>query len=1139
MPINFIKQCFGASRSLAVSEIGSSSKTRLVVMPNRCDLDDAAQELAFFTGFAADQILVFPDLETLPYDLESPSAFILAKRAQALHCLSKDTKPYIVVTNVNALMMYVASAKHWNDTKLVISVGDKVDRAGWKETLLSMGYSSQAVASWPGHFCIHPHVMDIVPIGPSQPVRLRIKNDVITDIQILDPRNQRSRDSVESVLCMPAREISSSPEAITSFRTKWRGSFDVAYGDPTYDSVSKKEFPAGIEYYTSFFDETPASLFDYLPADHECFVVDGAYEEFDRHWKGINRRYNDLQIDSSRRILPPEMVWFTAEQMYSRLEESGSYHIDDKDNQNPGLTLSCLPSEIVPQNSTKEAVSVLAGWRDRISALVLILNSKAKLEQIKLLALMAKLPFHEVKAFSAIRDAMGKKGEPTFCVVYGNVSEGFYSESHDILYVTEKDIFGHATVEKSDDLVVDDDADINDFLNIQKGDRLVHLKYGIGAFQGTAHLERDGVTREYFKIEYAESANAFVKMEDLDQVSRFGVIEDNDRPLDVLGTESWISDLNNATDGIGHTAASLLRIQRERLLKRGISMKAPSGKYIQFSNEFPFDETPDQKRAIKDVAVDLLSERPMDRVVIGDVGFGKTEIAARAAFIAMSAGYQVVLLVPTTLLAQQHYESLKRRFSSFPEMVIDSLSRNTLDERQALRDMASGKTRLIVGTHRLIQGDAKYQNLGLVIIDEEHKFGVAQKETLRSMRTNINMLALSATPIPRTLSASLMGIRDVSPLNTPPAKRLSIRTYVKQYDEGDICQDIDREMQRSGQVFFVHNSTSTIEDRTNQLRALMPTVRFEYAHGKMEPQLLESIMGRFYARQFDVLVATTIIEIGIDVPNANTIIIERADNFGLAQLHQLRGRVGRSTRQAYCSLLISEDGSSETGSKRLDAMSKASNLGGGSILASHDLEIRGAGEILGEDQSGHIQAIGYPLYLRLLERAVELIESNRVVNSETLLGDKIELEVNLTGLVEESYIEDESVRVSIYKRIASLTKGEQLGALIDEMIDRFGDLPDVTANLLISAQIRLQMRKIGIESLHIDSQGGRVDVSKTAAITPHNLIDFCEKNPAKAQMVGPWSIRFNHKTVTRDDRIHTIMDIMETLLDVEREQKSV
>jgi transcription-repair coupling factor (superfamily II helicase) len=1021
MPIKFIKQCFGASRSLAVSMFGSSTKTRLVVMPNRYDLDAVAQELAFFTGFSADQILVYPDLETLPYDLESPSAFILTRRARVLHCLSSEIKPYIVVTNVNALMMFVAGRQHWNDTKLTISVGDKVDRAGWAESLESMGYSAQSVAAWPGHFCIHPGVMDILPIGPSQPARLRIEDGVVASINVLDPRTQRSRDSLSSVLCMPAREVSASAGAITAFRKNWRETFDESFGDPTYDAVSKRVFPAGIEYYTSFFDENPCSIYDYLPSDFECFVIDGAYDEVDRHWKGITRRYQDLQADTNRQILPPEKVWFSAEQIYSRLESDGAFYIDDRDGLGEGQSLNCMPNQIVPQNSTKEAVALLSAWKGKCSAIALILSSKAKVEQAKLLALMVGMPFKDARTLNAVEEMKGSFGKPTFCVLYGSVDEGFFSEDSGVLYVTERDIFGHATVEKSEDLAADDELDINDFLSIKKGDRLVHLKYGIGAFNGTVHLERGGVTREYFTIEYAESALAFVKMEDLDQVSRFGVIGDTDRQLDIMGTESWLSDLNQATDGIGNTAASLLNIQRERQLKRGISMKPQSGKYIQFSNEFPFDETPDQKKAIKDIERDLLSEQPMDRVIIGDVGFGKTEIAARAAFVAMSAGYQVVILVPTTLLAQQHYDNLKRRFASFPEMVIDSLSRNTTDERQALRDIESGKTRLVIGTHRLIQGDVKYQNLGLVITDEEHRFGVKQKEALRTVRTHINMLSLSATPIPRTLSASLMGIRDVSPLNTPPAKRLSIRTYVKDFDEGDICQDIDREMQRSGQAFFVHNNTSTIEERTNLLRALMPHVRFEYAHGKMEAHELERIMARFGARQFDVLVATTIIEIGIDIPNANTIIIERADNFGLAQLHQLRGRVGRSTRQAYCSLLVSENGMSETGTKRLDAMVKASNLGGGSLLANHDLEIRGAGEILGEEQSGHIQTIGYPLYLRLLERAVELIESNRVVNAETLLGDSTVLEVNLSGLVDECYIENESVRVSIYKRIASLT----------------------------------------------------------------------------------------------------------------------
>lgn len=1138
MPIQFIEQCHGASRSLAIAAYGSNSKTRLVVLPNRSDLDDAAKELAFFTGFSLDRILVLPDLETLPYDLESPSAYILTKRAKVFHQLSNDTKPFIVVTNVNALMMFVASSKHWNETNVRINVGDKIDRQILSSSLIAMGYGLQPVASWPGHFCIHPNVIDIVPIGPSPASRLRMEGDVVSSIVTFDLSSQRSSGSLDSVLCMPAREISSAPDAITSFRSKWRSTFNEAFGDPTYEAVSRREFPSGIEYYASIFDENPASIFDYLPNDHELFVVDGAFSEIERHWMSIQRRYQDLQLDKNRRILPPEMVWFTADAFFEILDAKNAFYVGDTPQPESDFSLKCVSNEITLRNSTKESVALLSIWKERAKAVVVILGTKAKTEQIKMLALLAKMPFHEIHSWRDAAGLVDKDIATPFCVTYGFVDNGFFSQETGILYVTEIDLFGQASVEKTEDVAPEEDLAFNDFLNIQKGDRLVHLKYGIGAFQGTDHLERDGVAREYFKIEYADSAYAFVKMEDLDQVSRFGALEDRDRPLDILGTESWLSDLNNATDGIGNTAASLLRIQRERQLKRGLVMKPPGSKYIQFSNEFPFDETRDQKRAIKEIEQDLVSEHPMDRVVIGDVGFGKTEVAARAAFLTAISGFQVVLLVPTTLLAQQHYENFKRRFASFPEITIDSLSRNSTDERQTLNDLQSGKTRIIIGTHRLIQGDINYLNLGLIIVDEEHRFGVRQKEALRHLRTNVNMLAMSATPIPRTLSLSLMGIRDVSSLNTAPAKRLSIRTYVKQFDEGDICQDIDREMQRGGQVFFVHNMVKTIEDRTNQLRALMPTVRFEFAHGQMDPSDLERIMSGFHARKFDVLVSTTIVEIGIDIPNANTMIIERANNFGLAQLHQLRGRVGRSTRQAYCSLLLSEEGISENGTKRLDAMVRASNLGEGSLLASHDLEIRGAGEILGDEQSGHIQTIGYPLYLRLLERAVDLIESGRVVNSETLIGDQTQLEVNLTGLIQHGYIANESVRVSIYKRIATLTKGEQLEALIDEMIDRFGDLPEETANLLIAAQFRLHMRKIGIESLHIDSQGGRVEVSKTAAITPHNLIDFCDANPLKAQMIGPWSIRFNHKTATRKDRITTVMDIIETLLNVEKGQKA-
>ncbi|MFK4132185.1 transcription-repair coupling factor [Pseudomonas luteola] len=1135
MSLKLVQQSFGSSRSLAVSSLGDGAKTRLVVMPNHCDLEDAASELAFFTGFSKSNILVFPDLETLPYDLESPSEYIVSKRAAVFHALIKASGPFVVVTNVNALMMYVSGPSHWIDTQLSISVGQSVNSEELSSALLDLGYKSGPIVNWPGSFCIHPNVIDIFPIGPSPAVRLRLKNRLIESIAVLDVRSQRSHDEVQSILCMPALEVPSSSESVAVFRKQWRELFESGFGNPVYDAVTNKQYPAGIEYYTSLFSEQKVTIFDYLPTDFQFFVVDGAYEEIERHWKAINRRYDDLLLDTSRSVLRPELVWVKPNELIQKLDACDSFYIGDVALEQSDIDFQCFPHGIVRQDTTKQTVALLAEWKSKAKAIVVVLSTDAKAEQVKLLALMAGMPFHTIQNWEDFGAATAQSKKTVLCMCVGPLESGFYNDANGLVLVTEKELFGQSSAEKTTDTVADEELDINDFLNIKHGDRLVHLKYGIGEFQGTQSLDTGGVSREYFKIGYADHANAFVRMEDLDQVSRFGAIEDRDRPLDVMGTEQWLSDLSNATASIGHTASILLNIQKERSLRRGLVIKKPSSRYNQFSNEFPFNETPDQKKAIKDIEQDLMSERPMDRVLIGDVGFGKTEVAARAAFLAADSGYQVVLLVPTTLLAQQHYENLKQRFSSFPDIVVDCMSRNTDDEKRVLRDLESGKTRFVIGTHRLLQGDVQYENLGLIIIDEEHRFGVHQKEALRSMRTNINLLSMSATPIPRTLSMSLMGVRDVSVLNTPPAKRLSIRTYVTEYSEARICEYIDREVQRSGQVFFLHNSIGTIAKRTEELQALMPDVRFEFAHGKMDARQLEQIMVRFNAKKFDVLVSTTIVEIGIDIPNANTMIIERADMMGIAQLHQLRGRVGRSSRQAYCYLLTpSDEQISETATKRLDAMVKASNLGEGSILANHDLEIRGAGEILGEEQSGHIQTIGYPLYLRLLERAVELLNQGRVVTQDSLIGDKIQLEVNLTGLIPETYIKNLSVRVSIYKRIASITNGKQLGMLIDELNDRFGDFPEETANLLIAAQYRLHMRHIGINQLHIDSEGGRVEVSETAVITPHDLIDFCEKNPEKAKMIGPWSIRFYRQTQTREDRINAVWDIIDTLLNFER-----
>ncbi|MDU8351391.1 transcription-repair coupling factor [Pseudomonas syringae pv. actinidiae] len=1132
MSIKFIERCFGSARSLAVSLQMRSGAATLVLVPNNCDLDTFAEELAFYAGVSPEHVLVFPDLETLPYDLESPSNYILDKRAKVFSQLVDITEPLIIVTNVNAVMMRVAGPSHWHDTHVTIEKGQKIDVYALEKSLEKIGYVRQPIVHMPGEFCIHPNVIDIVALGPFDSVRVRTKNGYIDRISRLDVRTQRSGDDIGAVLCMPARENPASAESIRCFRTKFRQTFDQGYGQPIYEDVSKGIFPIGIEYYLPLFEEKPSTLFDYLPSDFKVFVVDSAFEEISRHWKSINRRYQDLQHDHKRLILEPSVVWLTDDDLLSILAEHDSFYVGAGEVQNADFDLGCVQHSVTRQDDTKQTVEMLKQWASDARVIVVSLSSQVKKDQVRMLALMAGRQFKEAASWSVISESAVSK--PTLFVIYGHIEEGFYQPESSLLHITEKEIFGYSTFEKTGDVEDDDSLDPNDFMGIQEGERLVHLKYGIGEFKGTENLDTNSVGREYLKIGYAESANTYVRMEDLDLVSPYGAIEDKIRPLDVMGTESWLSDLKDASRGIGTTAATLLHIQRERKLMRGLVMDKPSAKYLQFANEFPFDETKDQKRAIRAIEQDLMSVQPMDRLIIGDVGFGKTEIAARAAFFTAVSGYQVAILVPTTLLASQHYEHFKTRFASFPDIQIDMLSSFSENPRRVLEGVKSGRTRIIIGTHALLEEGVKYPSLGLIIIDEEHRFGVAQKSKLSAMRANVNLLSMTATPIPRTLSMSLMGIRDVSNLETPPAKRLSVRTYVSDYDEGMICEAIDREMQRSGQAFFVHNNTSTIEARTQELQALMPEVRFEFAHGKMKEGEMEKIMKRYYSRQFDVLVCTTIIEIGIDVPNANTIIMERADRMGIAQMHQLRGRVGRSARQAYCYLLKpAGEEISEDAEKRLNAMVAASKLGSGSVLANHDLEIRGAGEILGEDQSGHIMAIGYALYVRLLERAVEMVEKGREVTYESLVGDKLSLDVNLSGFIPSGFIADETVRLSIYNRIANITKEEQLDKLIGEIEDRFGDLPEETANLLISAQLRLHMRRIGIENMIVDDEGGRVQISQNAALNPGSLIDYCEANSSKARMDSPYSMRFYHSTVTRNDRIDLVMNIMDTLLNFE------
>ncbi|MBF2968792.1 transcription-repair coupling factor, partial [Pseudomonas aeruginosa] len=675
------------------------------------------------------------------------------------------------------------------------------------------------------------------------------------------------------------------------------------------------------------------------------------------------------------------------------------------------------------------------------------------------------------------------------------------------------------------------DAVIKNLTELREGAPVVHIDHGVGRYLGLITLEVDNQQAEFLMLQYAEDAKLYVPVANLHLIARYTGADDALAPLHRLGSETWQKAKRKAAEQVRDVAAELLDIYARRAAREGFAFKDPQADYASFSAGFPFEETPDQQSAIEAVVADMLAPRPMDRLVCGDVGFGKTEVAMRAAFVAVHSGKQVAVLVPTTLLAQQHYNSFRDRFADWPVSVeVMSRFKSAKEVENAARLLAEGKIDILIGTHKLLQEDVKFANLGLVVIDEEHRFGVRQKEQLKALRSEVDILTLTATPIPRTLNMAVSGMRDLSIIATPPARRLSVRTFVMEQQNAVIKEALLRELLRGGQVYYLHNEVKTIEKCARDLAELVPEARIGIGHGQMHERELEQVMSDFYHKRFNVLVASTIIETGIDVPSANTILIERADKFGLAQLHQLRGRVGRSHHQAYAYLLTPPRRQmTPDAEKRLEAIANAQDLGAGFVLATHDLEIRGAGELLGDGQSGQIQAVGFTLYMEMLERAVKAIRKGEQPNLEQPLGGGPEVNLRVPALIPEDYLPDVHARLILYKRIANAPDEEGLRELQVEMIDRFGLLPDPAKNLMRLTLLKLQAEKLGILKVDAGPQGGRIEFAADTQVDPLVLIKLIQGQPNRYKFEGATLFRFQVPMERPEERFNTLEALFERL----------
>lgn len=1053
----------GAALSLAIAEAASNAKRfTLLLTADSQSAERLQEELAFFAPGLP--VLHFPDWETLPYDIFSPHQDIVSQRISALYQLPELSHGVLVVPITTALHR-LAPKRFLLGSSLVLDVGQKLDVEQMRLRLEAAGYRCVDTVYEHGEFAVRGALIDLFPMGSPLPYRIDLFDDEIETLRTFDPENQRSIDKVESIRLLPAREFPLKKEAVTGFRARFRERFDVDFRRcPIYQDLSTGITPAGIEYYLPLFYEETATLFDYLPEDSQVFSLPGIEQAAEQFWSDVRNRYEERRVDPERPLLPPAELFMPVEDCFARLKLWPRVVASQQDVESgigrERFNAQALP-ELAIESKASEPLGKLRQFLESYPGRVLFTAESAGRREV-LLELLARLKLRpqEVDGWT---DFLAS--DQRLAITIAPLDEGLQLD--DVALVAESPLFGQRVMQRRRREKSRDGGEnvIKNLTELREGSPVVHIDHGVGRYQGLTTLEIEGQAQEFLLLQYAEEAKLYVPVASLHLIARYTGSDDALAPLHRLGSETWQKAKRKAAEQVRDVAAELLDIYARRAAREGYAFKDPQVDYETFAAGFPFEETPDQQAAIDAVREDLLSAKPMDRLVCGDVGFGKTEVAMRAAFIAVHGGRQVGVLVPTTLLAQQHYNSFRDRFADWPVRVeVMSRFKSAKEVQNAIAELAEGKIDILIGTHKLLQDDVKFSNLGLVIIDEEHRFGVRQKEQLKALRSEVDILTLTATPIPRTLNMSIAGMRDLSIIATPPARRLSVRTFVMEQQNTVIKEALLRELLRGGQVYYLHNDVKTIEKCAADLQALVPEARVAIGHGQMRERDLEQVMSDFYHKRFNVLVASTIIETGIDVPSANTIIIERADKFGLAQLHQLRGRVGRSHHQAYAYLLTpTRKAMTDDAQKRLEAIANAQDLGAGFVLATHDLEIRGAGELLGEGQSGQIQAVGFTLYMEMLERAVKAIRKGEQPNLEQPLGGGPEINLRLPALIPEDYLPDVHARLILYKRIANAADEDGLKELQVEMIDRFGLLPEPTKNLVRLTLLKLQAEKLGIK----------------------------------------------------------------------------
>ena len=1121
----------GSADALAVAQFAGGGRLLAVVAASPLDAQRLQEEIVWFAP--ALRVHLLPDWETLPYDSFSPHQDLISERLATLHAVVRGECDVLIAAAGTALLR-MAPPTFLGGHTFFLKKGDRLNLDKLREQFAIGGYQPVTNVVTAGEYSVRGGIVDLYPMGTALPYRIELFDDEVETIRVFDVDSQRTLYPVPEIRLLPAREFPIGEPGRVKFRQRFRETFE---GDASrialYKDVSTGALPAGIEYYLPlFFDET-ATLFDYLPQDAVLLLhhdVPAAIAEF---WRDLQGRYDMLKGDRSRPVMAPADLFLNEEQFFVAANRHPRVVLKADGEAGPAAPLPLVAVDRKADEPLAALKAFLAGQSDKGGRTLLLAESPGRRETIAEYLGEYGLQFETCADFADFLAA-----DAGFMLSVAPLSGGFMLTEAGVALITENELYA-ATARprhrRADARRANLEGWLRDLSELRIGDPVVHESHGIGRYRGLVNLDLgagpSGELSEFLHLEYAEGATLYVPVAQLHVIARYSGVDPEAVELHRLGSGQWEKAKRKAAEQVRDTAAELLHLYAQRAARQGHTFSFKQHDLEAFADGFGFEETPDQQAAIAAVVQDMISGKPMDRLICGDVGFGKTEVALRAAFVAVADGKQVAVLCPTTLLAEQHYQTFADRFADWPVKVAElSRFRSAKEQAEAIKGLAEGKIDVLIGTHRLLQKDVEFSRLGLVVIDEEHRFGVRQKEALKALRAEVDVLTLTATPIPRTLGLSLEGLRDFSVIATAPQKRLAIKTFVTRWSAGTVREACLREFKRGGQVYFLHNEVETIENMCERLEKLLPEARIVVGHGQLPERELERVMREFTQQKHNVLLCSTIIETGIDNPHANTILIARADKFGLAQLHQLRGRVGRSHHQAYAYLLTHEDAKpTPQAQRRLDAIQAMEELGSGFFLAMHDLEIRGAGEVLGESQSGEMQEIGFALYANMLNAAVNALRDGKAIPDLTQpLSVTSEIDLHAPALLPDAYCPDVHERLTLYKRLANCDAEEELRALQEELIDRFGELPPQAQALTETHRLRIAGKPLGIAKLDAGAASIQLQFVPNPPLDPADIILLIQSDRS-FKLAGQDKLVWKKETPSLKERVAAVRELFRRL----------